>query len=339
MAITQIADVIVPQVWRPYVIERTAELTAFIQSGVLVGDPEFDVFASGPAGLINMPFWNDISGGSQLVTETTGLTTNKISASKDAAIRLWRGQAWATSDLAGKMAGSDPAAAIGDLVAAYWARDTQHTVFNLLNGVFASSSMSGSVLNIAAATGTPTDANCLTALTFMDAGQLLGDARDKLVAISMHSIVETSLRKQDLIDFIPNSEGKPLIKMFQGLQVIVDDGHPVDTTTNTGNNIYTTFLFGSGALALGNGTSNQSTEGMTPGSTWEVEFARNATTHQSILINRNQRIIHPRGVKWNGTSMVAESPTDAELATGTNWTRVYEPKNVRLVQIKHQVLA
>ena len=42
MPITKIADVIVPELFNRYVINRTMELSAFFQSGIVVNSPEFD---------------------------------------------------------------------------------------------------------------------------------------------------------------------------------------------------------------------------------------------------------------------------------------------------------
>lgn len=36
-------------------------------------------------------------------------------------------------------------------------------------------------------------------------------------------------------------------------------------------------------------------------------------------------------------SVAGSSPTNAELSTGGNWERVYESKNVRIVQFKHKL--
>lgn len=33
----------------------------------------------------------------------------------------------------------------------------------------------------------------------------------------------------------------------------------------------------------------------------------------------------------------ATTPSNTELADGLNWTRVYEPKNIRIVQFKHKI--
>ena len=64
-----------------------------------------------------------------------------------------RGKAWSTNDLAKALSGDDPMAAIGDLVAGYWARRRQTLLFSMLKGVFAANSMSGNVKDISALTG------------------------------------------------------------------------------------------------------------------------------------------------------------------------------------------
>lgn len=56
MAITKIADVIVPELFNPYVINRTMELCALVQSGIIVNNKEFDRLASEAARTHNMPF-------------------------------------------------------------------------------------------------------------------------------------------------------------------------------------------------------------------------------------------------------------------------------------------
>jgi hypothetical protein len=56
------------------------------------------------------------------------------------------------------------------------------------------------------------------------------------------------------------------------------------------------------------------------------------------LVNRRYFMLHPRGIKWDPGSGVpgnsGAGPTNAELG-GANWTRVYEPANIRIVQFKH----
>lgn len=338
MAKTNIADVIVPEIWVPYMIERTATRSRLVQSGIIERDSVFDALANSDGGrTVNMPFWTDLTGADEVLDDSGSLTPSKISASQDVSAVHWRGKPWSYNDLAGHLAGDDPAAAIADLVGEYWNRRMQALLNSSLTGVFSAASMSSNSLDIYVASGgaLPTSANVLSGLTFLKAKQLLGDAKDKLVAIAMHSAVETQLIALDLIDFMPDSEGKMTLRTFQGLEVICDDNLPVENLD--GKLVFHSFLFGRGAFGLGMGRKNEAIEG--GHGTWEVEFSRDALAGDSYLINRRKFILHPRGVKWTDSSVGGPTgPTNDEAENGSNWLRVFEQKNVRIVRVRHNVL-
>ncbi len=152
MPVTRIADVIVPEVFNPYVIQRTAELSALSEAGIISNNPELDALASAGGKLINMPFWNDLTGDDEVLSDDGALTPEKIAADRDVACLFMRGKAWSTNDLAKALSGDDPMAAIGDLVAAYWARRRQALLFSILKGAFASTSMAELVLDVSGET-------------------------------------------------------------------------------------------------------------------------------------------------------------------------------------------
>lgn len=340
MAKTAVSDVIVPDIFEQYVIERTAELPSFAQAGIIVADPEFNALAAGGGKTVNMPFWKDISGGRQILSDGASLTTNKITASKDVAAIHNDGNAWSTNLLSGLLAGDDPMAAIGDLVAEYWAREDETMLVNCIKGLFASLDAETTpyadpnILKIASESkaGT-TDANRLTGSTFIDALQVLGDRNARLTAVAMHSATEAYLKKNDLIDYLPDSEGKASIATFQGRRVVVDDDLPTRAGSTDGT-VYTTVLFGDGCFAKG--SANLSGMPLDGGfGTEGVEFARVPLDSDSVLINRRRHILHPRGIKWTAASVAGHSPTNAELATAANWDQVFEPKNCRLVIVEH----
>lgn len=336
MALTQITDVIVPEFFTPYVIERTAAKSALVAAGIISMDPLFASLVSKGGELITMPFWQDLSGNSQVpASDGTELTTKKIGASNDAARRQIREDAWAVQGLSEILAGDDPMAAIVDLVADYWVRDEQTMLLATLKGVFADATMSGSVLDIHQASGTVTSAHTLNGVTMLDATQLMGDRSDRLTAIAIHSAVHTYLQKLDLIDFVKDSEGGADISTYQGRRVIVDDNMPTETVD--GRTVYTSYLFGQGAIAMGNDTSARPIQGGF--GDWYTEIARKALGDVTYLINRKQFILHPRGVKWVEGSVAGVAPTNAELEDAANWARVYEQKNVRLVKVRHNIAA
>lgn len=319
MAKTKIADVIVPEVFNPYVIQRTAELSALSQAGIISNDDELDALATAGGKLINMPYWNDLTGEDEVLSDDDALTPEKITAGQDVAALFMRGKAWSTNDLAKALSGDDPMAAIGDLVAAYWARRRQVLLFSMLKGVFASTDMAAEhVLDVTSITNGDT----LTGNTFIDALTLLGDAAGKITAVGMHSKAYASLQKQNLIDFVPTSDGKIMIPTYLDRKVVVDDGCPVNTSTG----VFTTYLFGEGAVGLGNGAAPVPTE-----------TDRDSLAGDDILINRQHFVLHPRGVKFTNASVTGPSPTNAEVEAAANWDRVYEKKNVRLIKFVHKI--
>lgn len=320
---TRISDVIVPEVFNPYVVQRTMELSALVQSGIIENNQEFDRLASVAARTVNMPFWNDLGGADELLDDQNPLTPGVIRAGQDEAVILRRGRAWGVNDLAANLAGDDPMGAIGDLVAAYWARRIQAILLAKLGGVFGAATMAGNVHDITNAAGAAAN---FTASTFVDAVQRLGDAKEQLTGIMIHSATEASLAKQDLIATEKGSDGSVGVKTFMGKRVIVDDGCPVDIAQ--GN--YTSYIFGPGAFALGNGNP----VGFVP-----TETARDSLAGEDFLINRKTLILHPRGVRWTPQAgvPVGVSPSNTELANGANWTRVYENKAIRMVAFIHKL--
>ena len=334
MAKTAVADIIIPTEFEKYAIKRTAELSRFGDSGIIEMAPEFNALADGGGREVKMPFWKDLTATRQLLSDSASLTVNKVTSDQDIARIHNDGQVWSVNHLAKVISGDDPMQAIVDLVAGYWARTDEGLVISALKGVFAAGSMSANLLAIhSESIAAQTSATRLNGATFVDACAKLGDAADRLTAVAMHSATEAALRKLDLIDFIPDSEGKAMLRTFQGRRVVVDDTLPTRAGSTDGT-VYTTYLFGQGAFAKGvaplDGTPLQGGFG-----TEGVELARVPLDSDTVLINRRRYILHPRGVKFTSASVAGDSPTNAELETGANWTRVWEAKNVRLVAITH----
>ena len=164
----------------------------------------------------------------------------------------------------------------------------------------------------------------ISASAFIDACQLLGDAQSELTAVAMHSATKAYLKKQNLIQFERDSTDVEF-ETYQGRRVIVDDGCPV------ASGVYTTYLFGAGAIAYGNG----SPVGFVP---TELDRDKRKGSGVDYLINRKTFILHPRGIKF--TNLVranAETVSRTELANAKNWQRVYEPKAIRMVCFKHKI--
>ncbi len=331
MAGTKLTDVIVPELFNPYVINKSMELSALVQSGIVANNSEFDKLASQAAPIINMPFFEDLTGESEQIIENVDLEENKITSNEDKACIIRRAKMWSATDLSAALAGTDPMGAIAGLVANFWARDTQKELIAILKGIFGTvedvdtstkeTRLMSNLLDISEKTG---DLANWTASSFIDAQQLLGDAQSQLTAVVMHSATWSYLKKQNLIE-TEHPSIDVSFDTYQGKRVIVDDGCPVE------NGVYTTYLFGEGAIALGNGS---------PVGFVATEMDRDKKKGSGIdyLINRKTYIMHPRGVSFTNMEVEkTEGPSRLELANPKNWKPVYEPKQIRIVAFKHKI--
>ncbi len=331
MPVTKLSDVIVPELFNPYVIQRTAELSTLLQCGIITTDAEFDRLASQAAPTVNMPFFADLTGESEQIIEDTDLAANKIESKKDVAAIIRRAKMWAGTDLAAALAGSDPMAAIATLVAGFWARDMQKELIAVLNGIFgtytpdagvATTPLASNLLDISGASTTA--GKLWSASSFIDAQQLLGDNQAQLTAVAMHSATWSYLKKLNLIT-TEHPSVDVSFDSYQGKRVVIDDGCPA------AGGVYTSYLFGQGALALGNG----SPVGFVP---TEIDRDKKKGSGVDYLINRKTMILHPRGVKFTNASVAkVEGPSRTELAAAQNWLPVYEPKQIRIVAFKHKI--
>lgn len=362
---TKIADVVVPEIFTPYVIEKTAEKSRLLTSGIAVASEKLNQLITGGGLTIQMPFWKDLQGDDEVLSDQRALTPGKIGSGKDIAALLMRGKAWGANDLSGALAGDDPMAAIAERVSDYWSRREQKILLSVLKGVFASASMSNHILDASSKDIGPE--------VILDGKQLLGDSADQLQSLFMHSAVYTELQKQNLIKYVDGPvgpSGSPIqIPTYLGYNIVVDDGAPIegtykastDTTVTagktyytkdsngnytpvanpTGNpstssyyektgDVYTTYLFARGVVARAMGT---------PVSQVPTETDRDSLAGEDILINRIATIIHIYGIKWKGEPADSTNPTPAnsDLEIGTNWERVYEDKNIGIVAVKHKI--
>ena len=324
MAETKISNIIVPEVFNPYVVEKTAELASFYMGGIISNDSQLNALASQGGKLINMPFWKDLTGNDEVLTDSGSLTVNAITSGQDIAALHARGKAWGVNDLAKALSGDDPMSRIGDLVADYWARRMQVTLISSLTGVFLDNETNdaGDMI-VDVAVETTAGAVKFDGNLFIDGQATFGDAIGNITGIAMHSNTYNYLKKTDNISFEKQSNGALEITTYRGLPVIVNDNLPKRAGTTSGF-VYTTYLFGNGAFGFGQGNAPVPTE-----------TDRDSLAGEDILITRTHFLMHPRGIKFKSGSVSGTFPTNTELALAANWDRVYERKNVRIAAIIH----
>ena len=323
MAYTLLADVIVPEVFNNYTTENTTEKSRLIRSGIAAAVPGIVVPEGGDT--VNLPFWGDLDGDPQMLQDDTTITTGSIAVGKDVARILFAARSWGATDLAADLAGSDPMVRIADRVMAYWDRAYQKVLLNQLDGMFADNIANDDGDLVLDVSSEDVDTDGLTGKTLdgsntIDAAQKLGDSSESLTGLMVHSKVYANMKKNNLIEFIPEASNDVGFGLYLGkYSIIVDDSLPKTDGTTSGTK-YTSYLFGTGAIAINEGTMKV-----------PMEVERDAATSKEALFTRKCFLMHPRGVKWVEDTVAGDTPELDELALAANHDRVYDKKNIRVV--------
>lgn len=316
----------IPQLFLEYQQEEIQDRNQLVNSGLMVTNDAIQAeFAKGGK-TIDLPFFGDLSGDSEILDDVTGLTPSVLAGDLQTGVRNVRGRAWSASDLAGELAGSDPMQAIARRTGQYWVRDMQKTMISVLRGMFASG---GPLATSHAVGGNSTQ---LSQSAMVSGIAKLGDAGQELTGIVMRSQVYYALMNLDLI--VPASSTSQLdsrlsrerleLGTYLGRPVFLDDTLPVDAGAGTGSkDVHYTYFFGPGAFAYATAPAK------TP-----VETDRDTLKGVDFLINRTHYLVHPNGISWTGNA-AGNSPTNAELATGANWSKVFlDDRNIRLTLLR-----
>ncbi len=334
--ITQIADVVVPEIFTPYVQQLTEQKARIIQSGVAVRDPAVDALLVGGGLTFNVPSFQDLDDDTDRVStdtsidEFSGGTAKpdplKVQTSQEVAVRLSRNNSWSTSDLASALAGADPMESIASRVAFYWTRRLQAVFIATQNGVIKdnTSNDSGDYTNDISGSSYVAGVTDFSAEAFLDAAVTMGDSMEDLTAVMVHSVVFSRMQKNNLIDFIPDASGQIQIPTVRGRQGVVADGRPVTA------NGYDTWLFGAGAERLGVGSPKVPTE-------VEREAGGGNGGGQEILYSRQEWAAHPVGHAYTGTSPnggPGNGTGSNELNNAGSWNRVFpERKQIKFARL------
>jgi len=342
---TRVSDIVVPEIFTPYVQQLTEQKARIIQSGLAVRDPSIDLLLAGGGLTFNAPSFRDLDDDAERVSNDSSSVFNTADASANAAgsgtsperapdpkkigtstevlVRLSRNNSWSSMDLAAALAGKDPMEAIADRVAYYWTRRLQAAFVATWNGVIADNVANDSgdyVNNIAGASFVDGVTN-FSAEAFLDASLTMGDSMEDLTAVMVHSVVYNRMQKNNLIDFIPDATGRINIPTFLGREVIVDDGVPRN------GNVYDTWLFGGGSTRLGVSDPKVPTE-------TERRPGGGNGGGQEVLYYRVEWSIHPVGHAFVMSSIPNGGPANTDLDDATSWNRVFpERKQIKFARL------
>lgn len=278
----------------------------------------------------NVMKYNAISGPS--VKIASGMTTSfkTVTDYKDIAVWIEREDAWDAETIIKLIAGKDPTMAVIRAISSYWGKDIHDTAYALLQGVF------GSALLSSHSTGTEYTGDLISAPAVLGAKQLLGDNKDLLRLIVMHSKVHNDAVNQNLQVSTPRADdafSTGDIQRILGLNpTITDLVTPV-------SDVYSSFLAVPGAVVYKTRprpSAQMNNANIVRAGDIEIELYRNSINSGGIdgLITRISYLVHLPGVSYKMGTAPA-NPTNAQIATVGNWEKVVsDDKLIRIVELK-----
>lgn len=330
---TTLADVFIQDVFESYQVEDSVEKTAFVESGAVVASAAFNELAQTSGRITTMPFWRPLDASTEPnydndvytdVAEPQAVGTDEMIA-RIADLN----EGFSSADLVIPISGKEPLKYVAAHIDGYWNQQFQRRVLATSIGIYndnVAANGGDMVVNISISDGTVTDANRFSAEAVVNATLTLGDAMSKITGLAVHSVVYGRMLKLDLIDFVPDSEGKLTIPTYMGKTVIVDDGLPVLPGTGAAPKLqYVCILFGTGAFGYARGTPAKPSE-------FEREASRGNGGGFETLWSRKRWIIHPYGFSFTSTTITGPgyAPTWADLKLATNWERKLSRKHIPL---------
>lgn len=247
----------------------------------------------------------------------TDITATSTKTFEQGVVVVGRAKAWVEKDFSYDITGGqDFMDNVAKQVADYWQDIDQDTLLAILRGVFAMTSTKGAefVKKHTYEVDGPMEATTLNSAT----AQACGDHKKKFSMIFMHSVVSTNLENLNLLTALKYTDKEGVTRdltlyTWNGKLVIVDDGMPTEQAED-GSTVYTSYV-------LGEGTINYEDIGAKV----PYEMARDPKTNggQDTLYTRQRKVFAPFGLSYEKAKQASLSPTDEELADGTNWDLVH----------------
>ena len=335
-----------PQAFGAYT-ERIPNLkrNELIKSKALKGNQDIKRTFNSQTGTVYavLPMHGLIGGTAQNYDGETDLESEGTETFERGVVVIGRMKGWTERDFSEDVTGGvsfmdNVAAQVSD----YKADLDQLTLTKILTGIFAMTGKEDKAFvdehttDITGVTATDKDGNIknvVQADTLNTAIQkAAGDNKSKFTMAIMHSTVATNLENLKLLKYMTQTDANGVereltLATWNGRLVLIDDSMPTEDVPESGvkgqsdyaaaYTKYTTFVLGDGAFDYED-----------IGAKVPYEMYRDPKKHggEDTLYMRQRKVIAPYGISFTRKSMAAKSPTDDELANGTNWELVNNGK-------------
>jgi hypothetical protein len=276
----------------------------------------------------SIPQFDTLSGSADQIVTNTENDTNDFGDYKMRSPWLQRNKIWGVENLVAVVAGEDPMTEIARQLANFWAREFQATAINVITGSFATA------LASTHSTGTDYSGQTIDIGGVLAAKQKLGDMQLSLTRAIANSIVINHAVKNNVGTYGNTQLGADMflsgnLPQIAGMATWMDDSF-----TGT-SDVYSSYFSAPGQVVYSlrpwkrrdvNGQPVQS-------EMVDVEYERkpNIGGGTDVLHTRASFLIHLNGMYYNSATT---NPTNAQLATGSNWTKVADDdKKIKIVQL------
>ncbi|MBE7009890.1 MAG: coat protein [Ruminococcaceae bacterium] len=309
--------------------------TAMIDSGALVEDAMIEARIQNDGCLYTIPFYSALDGEPDNYDGATDIMAQEPVGGSQTGVVYGRGKGFTARNFAAELSGGDPLGHIATTIGKYWAKQRQKNLLAILEAIFgitgsgnAKKWQENHVVDLtkeasAAYTIGATDLNDL-------ATKALGDNKNLFSLAIMHSDVAKTLENLQLLEFWKYTDANGIqrpasIASVSGFTVVIDDGVPVDRTSESGTPAYTTYLLGEGAIRTAKARVDVPAE---------VHRDPSVNGGQDTLYTRIRETIHPNGFSFNVPgSDWTNSPTDAQLGATANWSISFDPKAIPIAKL------
>ena len=287
-----------------------------------------------------LPYFGLIGGEPQNYDGVENLTAERTDTFEQGVFTYGRMKAWVEADFSYDVTGgADFMANVRSQLIQYWYGADQNTILAILEGIFKMSNTGTGDVKAAnknfvdkhtydisqSGTDVKTDESMLVGATSLNTAiqQACGDNKQRFSLVICHSTVATNLENLNLLSYLKYTDEQGIQRDLQmgtwnGRLVLVDDTMPVEVknigATAGKVSLYTTYVLGEGAIGF------EPVGAKTP---YEVYRDPNKRGGEDELITRVRNAVSVAGISYLKASQATNSPTDAELKLGANWSLVH----------------
>ena len=353
-----------PEAFR-YMVGRVPNLkmNEIVKSKALVRNPDVQAAFGGQNGTAyaRIAMRGLLDGEAVNYDGATDIEATSTKTFEQGMVAVGRAKAWVEKDFSFDITGGvDFMQNVADQVAEYFDTLDQQTILAILSGVFAMTGAKNQefvekhTYDVSAQGEGKISATTLNSA----ANQACGANKKKFSLVFMHSDVATNLENLNLVAHLKYTDSEGVqrdleLYTWNGKLVVIDDDMPVEEvaaepeTPAVGKEgeagytpavpatpaytKYTTYIMGAGAFTFED-----------IGAKVPVEMDRDPAKNggEDTLYVRQRKVFAPYGISYEKKSQASNSPTDAELKMGQNWTLVHsgETQENKRTYINHKAI-